>query len=83
MKAASTFEVVAHRAHEVEQEVPTACDLRVTASASLLGKLIDEFEANGGAVFPVRSGQYLFGHLLIRLDDKLPHDCFKIVVMPA
>lgn len=72
------FELVARRAREVEHQTPETSALRVTASTSMLATLLDEFAANGGAVHHIGNDQFLFGHILIRMDNTLPQDCFKI-----
>jgi len=69
------FELVTRRAREVESD---SC--RITASPSLLVALIDEFELGGGSVHSLGNGQFMFGHLVLRLDTALPRDTFKIEV---
>jgi hypothetical protein len=71
----STFEIVSRRAREVESG---SC--RITASASLVLRLVDEFEKGGGSVHSLGGGQFMFGHLVLRLDTALPRDTFKIEV---
>jgi len=69
----NALEIVARRRHEIEME--TAAPLRISASASSLNALVEEFPQ-------VRRDGYDFAFeeadMVVRLDSRLPLDCFKI-----
>ena len=80
----SPLEILERRWHEIISQCPEPWEKhRLSASASYLKQLIDEFEARGGQVTR-RNREFVFDSfphaLVVKLDTSLPNDSFMISV---